>query len=288
VHRIHHCGISTSGKKPQKKSNTDNRIVLATIPDLNNQSSSQSRSQKGVKGLTQKAKYQIKDSLTILAKEFGINHLTWLVITYNHIELKAIQNLAKNVERLRKKLTYCLNKTSLPYVVTLGIQERYSHSFNCPCYDINICLPDSFIRDKLIKDIYRVLSSIALTDVNIPYDLYCENINNTWDDFPCFLEYFVKQVANNSIAWMQSLSYPIPKTWYFIPDSLREKTQIHIEEFTDKSLYDVKAIETSLNHTIVTCNSQKLVSMTNDLENHHPYQVIEKVKEMLTSSNSLQ
>jgi hypothetical protein len=148
-------------------------------------------------------------------------------------------------------------------------------------------LPDSFYTHQFIEDIYLSLSTLSFSKIDIPSGLFTRLLNNTWDDFPKFLEYFTEQVSNISIVWMQSTDYPIPKSWYFLPDSLRDKIKkVPKVEIPNRDLKDAKeAMEKIKELRVTQYNPQKLVAINDDLEHHEPKQIVEKLKHHLEDDN---
>lgn len=144
VTRQYLSGIQTAGRR--KCTSTDNRGDLAT-PDLylsdsdSPSKSSNDRSRQGLQGFTQQSKHQIRDSLIVLIRDYGIDNLRWVVPTYNHASRETKERIAKNIGKLRKKLNYIINKTNLSYLAILGIQHCNTYADGFPCYDLNLVTP---------------------------------------------------------------------------------------------------------------------------------------------------
>lgn len=106
-----------------------------------------------------------------------------------------------------------------------------------------------------------MVSGLGKEPIEPPPTLYLKPIINTFENINQLGNYLINQVDEKDLEYIKTLPYPIPKTWHYLPDDLREMIKPVKDEFTGIDLMDVREVDERLGYEILTSNPQKLVTI---------------------------
>lgn len=201
---------------------------------------------KGLKGITFKARNQIKDACIILERMFGTNNLSFLTVTLPTLppadHIKIISMWSEVRRRYMEKLRTLINKRkgSALFITVTELQEERGSRENHVYPHLHITFPGRGSRYSkwiITKGEARELWRQTLKSV-LKYSPDCSAATRIEQVKYSVEGYLAKYMSKGGKTLQQikdkGMEEYIPHSWVYMSDDLREAANNSVEKFEDK------------------------------------------------------